>query len=95
MQDPATAPITTREPLAIRGAIIAFITALLHLAVMNGWLDMTAEIEQQTLTIITLGIDLIGIAALVVWARGKVTPVDAPRLPEIGDPDTMTAADRG
>lgn len=94
MQDPTTAPVTTREPLAIRGGIIAFITALLHLAVMNGWLDMTAEIEQQTLTTITLGIDLIGIAALVVWARGKVTPVEAPLFPETGDP-TLTAADRG
>lgn len=85
--------LATREPLAIRGAIIAFITALLHLAVMNGWLGITAEIEAQTIETITLGIDLVGIAALVIWGRGKVTPTADPRLP--GTDTDLEVGDRG
>ena len=64
-----------REPLAIRAAVVAAVTAVLHLLVIAGVLPLTAEVEGQA----ALVIDLAGTAALVLWTRGKVTPVDEPR----------------
>lgn len=64
-----------REPLAIRAAVVAAVTAVLHLLVISGVLPITAEVEGQA----ALVIDLAGTAALVLWTRGKVTPVDEPR----------------
>ena len=64
-----------REPLAIRAAVVAAVTAVLHLLVISGVLPLTAEVEGQA----ALVIDLAGTAALVLWTRGKVTPVDEPR----------------
>lgn len=65
----------SREPLAIRGAIVAAVTAILHLAVMSGALPIAPDVEGQA----ALVLDLIGTAVLVVWTRGAVTPVDDPR----------------
>lgn len=67
----------TREPLAIRAAIVAALTALVHLGVVLGVLDLSAEAE----TAVGVAIDLAGTAVLVVWTRGAVTPVADPRLP--------------
>ena len=64
-----------REPLAIRGAVVAAVTAVLHLLVISGVLPISAEVEGQA----ALVIDLAGTAVLVVWSRGKLTPVDDPR----------------
>ena len=64
-----------REPLAIRAAVVAAVTAVLHLLVIAGVLPISAEVEGQA----ALVIDLAGTAALVLWTRGKVTPVDEPR----------------
>ena len=66
-----------REPLVIRGAVTAAVTAILHVMVVLGVfaLDQTAE------TALAAAIDLIGIAVLVVWTRGKVTPVADPQIP--------------
>lgn len=68
----------TREPLAIRAAIVAALTAVLHVLVILGVFPIDAEAESA----IGLAVDLIGTAVLVVWTRGKVTPVAAPNLPE-------------
>lgn len=67
-----------REPLLIRGAIVAAVTAILHVFVILGVLPISTDAEHA----IALAIDLIGTAVLVVWTRGKVTPVAAPNLPE-------------
>ncbi|WP_050053375.1 hypothetical protein [Pseudarthrobacter siccitolerans] len=69
--------MTTREPLVIRGAIVAAVTAILHVLVILGVFPITPEAESA----IGLAVDLVGTAVLVVWTRGKVTPVDAPNLP--------------
>ena len=64
-----------REPLAIRGAVVAAVTAVLHLLVISGVLPISAEVEGQA----ALVIDLAGTAVLVVWTRGHVTPAVDPR----------------
>lgn len=64
-----------REPLLVRGAIVAAITGVLHVLVVLGALPIDPDAE----TAIAGAIDLIGTAVLVVWTRGKVTPVDDPR----------------
>lgn len=76
-----------REPLAIRAAVVAAVTAVLHLLVISGVLPLTAEVEGQA----ALVIDLAGTAALVLWTRGKVTPVDEPRA---ADGTPLVPADR-
>ena len=64
-----------REPLAVRAAVVAVVTAIVHLTVIAGWWQINADVEGQ----VALVIDLAGTAALVLWTRGKVTPVDDPR----------------
>lgn len=75
-----------RNPLIVRGVIVAAAVAALHLAIILGWLDLTAEAEGQA----ALVIDLIGTAVLVVWTRGTVTPTADPRndegVPLVPDP---------
>lgn len=66
-----------REPLAIRAAITAAVTALVHVAVVFGLLDLTVAQE----ALIGGAIDAVGLAVLTVWARGAVTPVADPRIP--------------
>lgn len=68
----------TREPLAIRAAIVAAVTALLHVLVVLGALPIDVDAEAA----VAGAVDLLGTAVLVVWTRGKVTPVDAPALTE-------------
>jgi hypothetical protein len=68
--------LSEREPLLIRGAIVAAVTAILHVLVILGALPIDADGEHA----IALAIDLIGTAVLVVWTRGKVTPTSAPVL---------------
>lgn len=64
-----------REPLVIRAAIVAALTALVHVGVVLGLLDLDAASESA----IGGAIDLVGTAVLVVWSRGAVTPVADPR----------------
>lgn len=70
--------LTTREPLVIRGAITAAVTAILHVLVILGVFPIDTEAESA----IGLAVDLVGTAVLVVWTRGKVTPIDDPNLPD-------------
>ena len=66
-----------REPLAVRGAVVAALAALVNLAVLFG-LDWSAE----QVGAVNTAVGLMATAVVVVWSRGKVTPVDDPRLPE-------------
>ncbi|MCZ9884631.1 hypothetical protein [Arthrobacter sp. B2a2-09] len=72
----------TREPLLVRGAIVAAVTALLHALVVLGVFPIAQEAE----TAIGGAVDLVGTAVLVVWSRGKVTPVADPVLPNPDGP---------
>ncbi len=67
----------SREPLLIRGAIVAAVTALLHVLIVLGALPIDVDAEHA----VAGAIDLLGTAVLVVWTRGKVTPVAEPKLP--------------
>lgn len=69
----------TREPIVVRGAIVAAITGILHALVVMGALP----IDPQSEAAIAGAIDLVGTAVLVAWTRGKVTPVAAPKGIEI------------
>lgn len=64
-----------REPLVIRAAIVAAIDALIHLAIAFG-LVLTGP----QLAAMMLAVNTVSIAVVVVWTRGKVTPVDDPDL---------------
>lgn len=76
------------EPIIIRGAIVAVVTAAIHTGVVLGLLPIDEEAE----TAIAGLVDLAGTAVLVVWSRGAVTPVakDDPTLDledDLDDPD--------
>ena len=68
----------SREPLAVAGAIVALVQALLGAVVLMGWWTLTPEQTAAWMTVIALA----GTAVVVVWSRGKVTPVADPRLPD-------------
>lgn len=78
------------EPLVIRGAIVAAVHALLGVLVSFG-VPLSPEQMQSLDTFIDMG----SIAALVIWSRGAVTPVDGsseeviPEVPE--EPDSSEA----
>jgi hypothetical protein len=63
-----------REPLLIRAVIVGFLQLLLTAVVLQGLLALTAEQTAAWSAVIAGG----GTAVLVVWTRGKVTPVDDP-----------------
>lgn len=66
----------SREPLAIAGAVVALVQGVLTAVVLMGWWDLTAEQTAAWMGVIALA----GTAVVVVWTRGKVTPVADPRL---------------
>lgn len=81
--------MSTREPLAIRAAIVAAIAGVLHVFVAVGLVPVDYEAP------IVGAIDLVGTAVLVVWSRGAVTPVAAPKddagRPLTPEPDAFEA----
>lgn len=64
-----------REPLVVRGAVVLAAEALLAVAVTLGWWPLS-EGQQAS---VAAAIGAIGTAVVVVWSRGKVTPVADPR----------------
>ena len=67
--------MTAREPLAIAGAVVAVVQAILGAVVLMGWWQLTPEQTAAWMSVIALT----GTAAVVLWSRGKVTPVADPR----------------
>lgn len=59
------------EPLVVRAAIVAAVTATIHAAVVLGILDLSPEQESA----IGTAIDLAGAAVAVVVGRAAVSPV--------------------
>ena len=72
------AALTTREPLVVRTAIVAAVTAVLHVLVVLGVLPFDEAQEQA----VAGAVDLVGTAVAVVWSRKAVTPVADPVLTE-------------
>ena len=66
-----------REPLAIRAAAIWAAQSLILAAVAFGW-NLTAAQIAASFT----AVSAVSALAVVVWTRGKVTPVDDPRGPD-------------
>lgn len=67
--------MSSREPLAVAGAVVALLQAALTTVVLMGWWDLSAEQAAAWMGLIALA----GTTAVVVWTRGKVTPVADPR----------------
>ena len=65
-----------REPLVIRAAVTAAVTALIHVLVVTGVLPIDAAAEQA----IAGAVDALGLVVAIVWGRAAVTPVADPRL---------------
>lgn len=70
----------TREPLVVRTAIVAAVTAVLHVLVVLGVLPFDESQEQA----VAGAVDLVGTAVAVIWSRKAVTPVADPS-PEVLD----------
>lgn len=81
--------MTTREPLVIRAAIVAAAHALLNVFIVLGILPLNAEAKDA----VDMAVDMIATAVLVLWTRGKVTPVDDPKLDIPAGTGTRRAAD--
>lgn len=64
-----------REPLRIAGYVVAFVQAVLSAVVLMGWWGLTPEQTAGWMAVIALG----GTVAVVLWTRGKVTPLADPR----------------
>ena len=60
-----------REPLVIRGSVVAAVAALIQVAIAFG-----APISTEQFAAISVAINTLATAVVVVWSRGKVTPVD-------------------
>jgi len=71
-----------REPLAVRGAVIAVVSAGVQMLVAFG-VPLTGEQEGALLAFVNVA----SILAVIVWTRGAVTPVTDPR-DDYGDPLT-------
>lgn len=67
-----------REPLLLRTLLTGIVTALLHLAVLQGWISV-ASVDDATVAGI---VDVIGALVAAFWARGAVTPAHDPVLQE-------------
>ncbi len=63
-----------REPLAIRGALVALVAAILNLIVAFG-----VSLSAEQVGAINAVVGLAATAVVVVWSRGAVTPVDDPQ----------------
>lgn len=63
----------TREPLAVRGALVALAAAILNLVVAFG-----VNLSAEQIGAINAVVGLLATAVVVVWSRGSVTPVDDP-----------------
>lgn len=72
--------MSTREPLAIRAAVVAVLNAVIGVLVAFG-VDLT---DEQTTALLTL-VSVASILAVVLWSRGKVTPTADPQVPAITD----------
>ncbi len=82
----------TREPVLTAGAIAGLFMAGLAMAVSLGWMRLDeGQMQAVQAFILPLAGLLLPIAA-AFWARGKVTPTDAPRTAS-GEPAAIVPAE--
>ena len=74
----------TREPVAIIGAMVALIEAVIGLLIAFG-VDMTAEQSQAIIAVAIAAGPVIGLLLNLLFVRPRVTPVADPRT-ERGEP---------
>lgn len=67
---------TGREPLLARSLLTALVTALVHLAVVQGWVTVEAASPEAVAAVV----DALGLLVAVFWSRQAVTPVADPVL---------------
>jgi hypothetical protein len=67
----------SREPLAVRAAVVGLLTATLHVLTVTGVLPVEAEAE----TAVAGVFDAIGAIVAIAWGRSKVTPAPKPDAP--------------
>lgn len=60
-----------REPLIVSGAVVAAILAILQTFIAFG-----VPVTPEQYAAVSTALSTTGIAVVVVWSRGKVTPVD-------------------
>lgn len=79
------------EPVVIRAAIVAAVTAIVHVGVVLGLLDLTPEQED----VIGTAVDLAGAAIAVVWSRQGVSPAPTytPRHSASAEPSEAVSVD--
>ena len=68
-----------REPLAIIGAVVALVQALVTTVALMGWVTLTPEQAAGWMGVVALT----GTLAVTITGRSKVTPVADPRLPQL------------
>lgn len=78
--------LAEREPLAIRAAITAAVTALVHVAAVYGLVAKDQEVAIGT------AIDVVGALVLVIWARAGVTG-NAKVITQVTNEGTVVAGD--
>ena len=71
-------PRMNREPLAIIGAVVALVQALVTTVALMGWVTLTPEQTAAWMGVVALA----GTLAVTVIGRSKVTPVADPQLNE-------------
>ena len=68
-----------REPLAIIGGVVVLVQALITTSVLMGWWKLTEDQVAAWMGVVASA----GTLAVIIFTRGKVTPVADPRLPEL------------
>lgn len=63
----------TREPILIRAAIIGAVTSILDL------LYLIVPVRDDVRAAISVALNAVAFAVMVVWSRGAVTPLSDPR----------------
>ena len=79
----------TREPVAIIGAIVALIEAVVGLLIAFG-IDLSAEQSQAIIAVAIAAGPVIGLILNLIFVRARVTPVADPRTEE-GTPAELVA----
>lgn len=67
-------PTSVREPLLVRGLLVGVVTALVHVAVLLGWLSVAAVSPEAVAGVV----DALGLLIAAFWARQAVTPAADP-----------------
>lgn len=68
--------VPQREPLLVRTLLTALVTALVHVAVLQGWVTVESASPEAVAALV----DALGVVVAALWSRQAVTPVANPVL---------------